>query len=164
MSKTLKRPSARLRTSSDTQPVDKVTWTESKTDSLSEYMVKKHEDIGSVAHELLIVDAQPDGRPEHLTGVRFVRPSRLALSFADGLSGVWSFADLGLDMANMKPESVAAKQTSMTVMSKWGDLVEIDAASLRAEIDPAYRAEVESALLAIRGPIDALPVVAKTQR
>lgn len=101
---------------------------------------------------------------DHITHVRFVRPSRLFLRFADGLEGTWSFQELALDMTNMKLTSIktSVPGTSITVKSKWNETVELDASALRAAVDPQYAAELEQAFLAIRGPLDNLKTTANS--
>jgi hypothetical protein len=102
-------------------------------------------------------------RPDRLTAAQYERPSKVRLSFADGLSGVWSFQHLELEMSGMKVTTIKSSASGefMEITSKWNEAVEIDAASLRAMIDPSYAAELEKAYLVIRGPIDELVVTAK---
>lgn len=66
-------------------------------------------------------------------------------------------------MSGMKVTTIKSSASGefMEITSKWNEAVEIDAASLRAMIDPSYAAELEKAYLVIRGPIDELVVTAK---
>jgi hypothetical protein len=99
-----------------------------------------------------------------LTHAEHREPGKIFLRFADGLSGEWTFAELGFDMCNMKPESINAQGATMTLLSKWNDVIEVDAASLRAEIDPNYREQLNNALAAVRGPIESVPSIDKLTR
>ena len=103
--------------------------------------------------------------PEQLESAEYKHPSKVRLAFADGLSGVWTFRALELDMSGMKASTLRATASGLAieVMSKHNKRVEIDAASLRSMIDPAYAAARERELLAIRGPIDDLVVTAKSR-
>lgn len=102
------------------------------------------------------------GRPDLLVSARYERPSKVLLTFADGLSGTWSFQQLELDMVNMNAATItaSASENSMEVRSRWNELVEIDASSLRAMVDPAYKAELDKAFIALRGPLEELIVTA----
>jgi hypothetical protein len=106
--------------------------------------------------------SKPAVRKDQLVSAEYEPRSKVRLAFADGLSGVWSFAQLELDMTNMKLATIkaGASGTSIEVKSKWGENVEIDSSSLRAMIDPAYDAELEAAFLRKRGPLEGLRATA----
>ena len=78
----------------------------------------------------------------------FVSPSQMYLRFADGLKGAWTFADLSLDMANVKPTTIKASDSGVCVdvKSKWDEDVQPDSSSLRARVDKNYAKEVERTL------------------
>ncbi len=63
------------------------------------------------------------GPPDRLISARYEKPWKVRLDFADGRSGVWSFRQLGLYVANMKLTSITASAsgTSMEVKSKSND-------------------------------------------
>jgi hypothetical protein len=103
-----------------------------------------------------------DTRPDHLTEVRSVNSSRIFLRFADGVQGTWSLPELELDPANLNMAAMKVAQggTSIRAKTKLGEIVFLDAAWLRAAVDPEYNAELEKELVALRGPLDDLKVVA----
>jgi hypothetical protein len=96
--------------------------------------------------------------PEQLLSAKFVRPSHIELSFADGLFGTWSFSGLDLDMSNMQVATIRASASgnAVEVKSKRHGDVQLDSSSLRAAIDPAYAATLEASFLALRGPLEAI--------
>lgn len=92
----------------------------------------------------------PQTQPDVVFNARYVRPSRFFLRFADGYEGVWTFAQLGLDMSNMKPATIRATGgKKLVVKSKWGDDVELDCSSLRTLVDDDYAARLEARLDAL---------------
>jgi hypothetical protein len=105
---------------------------------------------------------KPTGPKGHLISARYEPRSKIRLTFSDGLSGLWSFGQLELDMTNMKLSTirVGASGTCIEVTSKWGECVDIDSSSLRAMIDPAFDAKLEAAFLRKRGPIEGLKATA----
>ena len=80
-----------------------------------------------------------------VTKPKFVAPSSIRLSFADGLEGTWTFAQLCLDMETMRPESIRATRAgaSVKLRSRWNEIVEIDSSTLRAAIDSKYSEKLE---------------------
>lgn len=87
-------------------------------------------------------------QPDHVTDAGHIAPSRIFLRFGDGLFGTWTFDQLQLDMANMKPETVrpSTEKTSIEVMSKRNELVRLDSSALRYLVDPKYAAKIDEKL------------------
>jgi len=85
---------------------------------------------------------------DHITEAHFVRPSQLHLRFADGLEGTWTFDQLALDMSNMKSSTVKASPSGHCVelKSKWGEDVQLDAASFRYLVDKKYAAKIDKSI------------------
>jgi hypothetical protein len=108
----------------------------------------------------------PSGRPDHLQFAWYEHPFKVRLIFADGHSWIRSFQQLELDMSNMKPETIKASEagTAMLAKSKRNEWVEIDASALRATVDPAYKAKLDEAFVALRGPLENLIVTAPKKR
>jgi hypothetical protein len=97
----------------------------------------------------------PMARKDQLVEAKHIRKYRIYLRFADGLEGTWSFDELGLRRGNVQFPSVELNKegTGVYVKSNRGQIMCVDAASLRAPVDPSYAAELEEAFVKLRGPL-----------
>lgn len=96
--------------------------------------------------------------PEYLTQARFMPPSKIELTFADGLKALHRFAELEIDPTELQPETVRASKSgnSLEVRTQSGRRVYIDSATIRALVDPVYAEKTRQAFLKLRGPLEEL--------
>jgi hypothetical protein len=76
--------------------------------------------------------------------------------FADGLAGTWSFSTLGLDMSNMKVETIRAPKngTGISVKSIQNEDLLLDSSMVRYKIDPKYAAMIDHAIAELHLPLE----------
>jgi hypothetical protein len=97
--------------------------------------------------------SDPTKRKDIITIAHSVDASQVFLRFADGVSGTWSLSELEIDPSNLDMSSIVATEAGASVQAKTkrGDVVQLDSATFRALVDPAYRAELDEAYSAILG-------------
>jgi len=85
--------------------------------------------------------------PEYLVGARFLRPSKIEVTFADGLFTL-DIKSLGMPVDRIRWRTVAASPAgeAMTVRGKRGDEIHIDSATVRYLVDERYAAKVDATL------------------
>jgi hypothetical protein len=101
--------------------------------------------------------------PEYLVRARFVRPSKVELAFADGLTVRRSFTELGIDPDELRLAATRASQSgnALEVQTRSGQTVSIDSASIRYLVDPAYAERLEAATSKLDIPSDKLDELAE---
>jgi hypothetical protein len=99
--------------------------------------------------------------PEYLTQAKFVHPSEIELTFADGMKAIRKFAELEIDPAELQLETIRASSagTSLEVRTRNHRKVYIDSAPLRALVDPAYAEKMTQAYLNLRRPLEELEAI-----
>jgi len=104
--------------------------------------------------------------PDHVTEAGHIPPAQLFLRFADKFFGTWTFQELGLNMANMKPETVrpSASGTAVEITSLDGEDVQLDSSSLRYSVDPKYAAQMDAEVESLLIPSDKLERIARNHQ
>jgi hypothetical protein len=89
--------------------------------------------------------------PEHLSGAQHAENGRVSLRFADGYRGTVDLAELGMDPAALRLESVRASSwgSAVEVEDRQGKTIHIDSAVLRARCDRQYAMKLREAIAAL---------------
>lgn len=104
--------------------------------------------------------------PEFLTEAKFVHPSKMELTFADGVKVLRKFAELEIDATELRLDTIRASKAgnALEVRTLNNRRVYLDSATIRALVDPVYAEEMRQAFLKLRGPIEDLAQFAVDQR
>jgi len=97
---------------------------------------------------------EPVGRKDSVTSAVYAAPSSIELRFADGFQRTCTFKTLDLDMSELNPATIRAAIDGASVeVEDWhGDLVDLDASSLRYSADPDYAKEIDAAIAVLHTP------------
>jgi hypothetical protein len=92
---------------------------------------------------------------DHLRSASYRHPGKLRLEFADGHKGEWLLNRFDIETSYLRLPTIQAADdgTALEVEMRHGEVVQIDAGSIRAAIDPDYAKRVREAIIAMRGPI-----------
>ena len=104
------------------------------------------------------------GRPDHLIRVAFVKPTGLKLKFADGRDFVLAISRLEMPIDRLSWATVEASKdgTTIVVKAKKGEVIPIDASSLRYLVDSEYAKGIDNALESLRLTEDEMNDMAQT--
>lgn len=100
-------------------------------------------------------------RRKKVTVARYLPPDRMLLQFADGLSGEWTFETLGLDMSDMRLDTITDCDGDVSVISNHGETVILDSPTFRYLVDPYYAARIDAEIESLLIPSERLEKLAE---